>query len=433
MRVTLEKKDFLILYIYLTLLISLSGALVVKSLVNTALFILLLPSLFYIKKTWTFLHQTKQIKTIALTVLILTLPIIAIAVGQTGRQDWLINNFDGPSKIFLATPLLFLFIFKRINFTRILYFAAPLLLLLTNISIYIYPEYYWGNRIATSFVDPNALGAYAALFTATCLFQIDPSSKLYLPAQLYPFTGTTLGIYLVLASGTRGSWLALFLVLILWIYFNRKKLRPAIYLYSALALSLPILALSYTHPELHDRFPSGIREVKDWLNHTNLASSPGYRLSIYKISWQLFLHQPLFGYGAPEGLAPFLDKPWFDSTATNTAKSLLTNAGAHNEFLANLLLSGILGGLSTLGLFVIPFYIFIKNSPTTNKAAQIGLAVILSLSVSSLTIEILNLKYECSLFAIIISGLIAQTIHSKKNINQTENNSKHQCNHQNTQ
>jgi len=426
------KKDLLTLYIYLTLLISLSGALVAKGLVNAALFTLLLPSLFYIKKTWIFLHQTKQIKAIALTVLILTLPIIAIAVGQTGRQDWFINHFDGPSRILLATPLLFLFIFKRINFTRILYFAAPLLLLLTIISIYIYPEYYWGNRIATSFVDPNALGAYAALFTATCLFQIDVSSKLYLPAQLYPITGTALGIYLVLASGTRGSWPAIFLVLILWIYFNRKKLRPASYLYLLLLFSLPILALSYTHPELHDRFLSGIQEVKDWLNHTNLHSSPGFRLSIYKISWQLFLHQPLFGYGEM-GFIPFLEKPWFDSTATNTAKSLLTNAGAHNEFLANLLRSGILGGLSTLGLFVIPFYIFIKNSPSTNKAAQIGLAVILSLSVSSLTIEIFNLKYECSLFALIITGLIAQIIHSKKNINQTENNSENQCNHQNTQ
>jgi len=417
MRVNLEKESFLTLYIYLTLFISLSGALVVKSLVNTALFILLLPFLFYIKKTWTFLHQTKQIKTIALTALILTLPIIAITVGQIGRQNWLINDFDGPFRIFLATPLLFLFIFKRINITRILYFAAPLLLLLTNISIYIYPEYYWGARIATYFVDPNALGTYVTLFTAICLFQTDPSSKQYLPAQLYPLTGTILGIYLDLASGTRGSWLALFLVLILWLYFNRKKLKPASYLYLALAFSLPILTLTYTHPELYDRFLSGIRETINWLNHTNLHSSPGYRLSIYQASWQLFLHQPLFGYGAPEELAPFLDKPWVDSTATNTAKSLLTNAGAHNEFLANLLRSGVLGGLSTLGLFVIPSYIFIKNSPTTNKAAQIGLAVILSLSVSSLTLEILNLKYECSLFAIIIAGLIAQIIHSKKNIN----------------
>ena len=406
------KKDLLTLYIYLTLLISLSGALVAKGLVNAALFTLLLPSLFYIKKTWIFLHQTKQIKAIALTVLILTLPIIAITVGQIGRQNWLINDFDGPFRIFLATPLLFLFIFKRINITRILYFAAPLLLLLTNISIYIYPEYYWGARIATYFVDPNALGTYVTLFTAICLFQTDPSSKQYLPAQLYPLTGTILGIYLDLASGTRGSWLALFLVLILWLYFNRKKLKPASYLYLALAFSLPILTLTYTHPELYDRFLSGIRETINWLNHTNLHSSPGYRLSIYQASWQLFLHQPLFGYGEM-GFIPFLEKPWFDSTATNTAKSLLTNAGAHNEFLANLLRSGILGGLSTLGLFVIPFYIFIKNSPSTNKAAQIGLAVILSLSVSSLTLEILNLKYECSLFAIIIAGLIAQIIHKK--------------------
>jgi O-antigen ligase len=311
--------------------------------------------------------------------------------------------------------ILFFFIYKKINFAFLIGLTSPAALISTSLLIYLYPEatHPWGGRLSTFFVDPNALGAYSAVLTTFCLFHLDLSPKTSKLWLLYQLIGIIFGLYLVLGSLTRGSWLSIPFIIAIWLFFNYRKLSAKFYIIAITTLILLSILIHFVFPHLGQRFLSGFHEVNNWLNHTQLDSSTGLRLSIWEISWQLFLHQPFFGYGET-GFVDFLNQPWLSSTGTSAAKSMLACCGVHNELLANMIRSGVFGAISSLSLFFVPLFIFIRYSHHQNteisQPAQLGLAFLCCLGICSLSIEVLNLKYEYSFFSLIITGLVAQLV-----------------------
>ncbi len=400
-------------YLILVLLASILGFLSIKGMTNTCLFLLLIPSLFYIKKSTTYLIQTNRFNIIWPTLIALSLPVIAIFLSQFGRQDWLMRAYDGPSRMLFSIPILFFFIYKKVNFSHLLALASPLALWAIALSLFLHPEVVANElgRYATAFVRPNAFGTYTTVLTSFCLFHLTIPSKTSPIWRLYLASGFLIGLTLIIGSGTRGAWLAIPFILVIWLIFNFRTIRH--YLPWLLILVIAFYFISsagfFTYPG--NRSSSGFYEIISWLNHSNVDSPTGLRLSIWKISWQLFLHNPLFGYGN-KGYAAFLNEPWFSSTASEAAKGTLACCGTHNELLANTLRSGITGTLSVLFLFIAPFLLFAKNAkhktPDIAKASQLGLAYITCLAICSISIEVFNLKYLSSFYGLIIAGLTAQ-------------------------
>ncbi len=400
-------------YLILVLFASILGFLSVKGMTNTCLFLLLIPSLFYIKKNTNYIIQSNRLRIIGPTVIALSLPVIAIFISQLGRQDWLMRAYDGPSRMLFSIPILFFLIYKKVNFSHLLALASPIALWIIALSLVLHPEIIANElgRYGTAFVRPNAFGTYTTVLTSFCLFNISSPSKSLIIWRLYQISGFLIGLALVIGSGTRGAWLAIPFILVIWLIYNFRALRY--YLPWLLLLIIIFYFISsagfFTYPG--NRSSSGFYEIINWFNHSNVDSPTGLRLSIWKISWQLFLHNPLFGYGN-KGYVAFLNEPWFSSTASAAAKGTLACCGTHNELLANTLRSGITGTLSILFLFIAPFSLFAKNArhlnPDIAKASQLGLAYITCLTICSISIEIFNLKYLSSFYGLIIAGLTAQ-------------------------
>ncbi len=397
----------------LTLSASIISFMSIKGGINTCYFITLALSLFYIKQTSSCLYRSQSLESLTPIIIALSLPIFAVFIGQMGRQEWLLRAYDAPSRMFLSIPILFLFTYKQINFSSILGLITPLALFVTLAAALIHPHEssLWPNRYTTSFVDPNSLGTYSVVLTGFCLTHLDLVNKKSRLYSLYLSGGFIAGLWLIMGSSTRISWLSLLFIFIMWYFFNRKKLSLKLSLCLLSGLTLAFIGAFFTFPPFNQRILSIFHEIISWLDHSNLDTSAGLRLSIWKISWQLFIHNPVFGYG-DAGYDLFLNKPWFSNTASEAAKDMIACCGAHNELIANLLQSGIAGGISTVVLFIFPMMFFKSklnhSDQDISKAAQMGVLFMGTLLICSSTLEVFHLKYLSTFSGWIIAGFSAQ-------------------------
>lgn len=348
---------------------------------------------------------------------VLSLPVFALLITQTVRGDWIIKSYDGPIRVLFAILLVFYFSSRKINVTNIIGLASPICLILTATAIYFHPEYLtrWGGRYATNFVDPNSFGAYTVIFTSFCLFSLtNPiKSSLWLPYQLI---GIIVGIGLIIGSGTRGSWLSIPFVLLFWLITNRQRInKKLIVLGLSLMCVFPILGLTI-FPNSSVRLYGIYSEVYAWSHHASVETSAGIRLTMWKMAWALFEHNPWYGYG-DIGIKSYLSEPWLTAIASPEGLKTMNCCGPHNELLANLLRSGVMGGLSVLGLLIYPIYQVAKylKHPNTKitLASQLLITYLIIVIISGFSMETFNLKYSCSFYSLIISGLIGQIIFTK--------------------
>lgn len=347
-----------------------------------------------------------------LLILTLASPFLAILLSQLLRNDININAYDGPLRFFLA-GLIFLYLkHKQVDFLYLFQYIAPISLLIAVGAIFYYPETsaYWGGRYASYFVDPLTFGGYALVIGFTCLFLLNLKKDAYFLSGL-KLMGFACGLFLSVGSGSRSGWMAIPFVLALWAFINRKN-KKLVFNASLILISALLITL-LLNENLQQRILSIFQEIYAWF--TNQANkeegSGGMRLTMWRMSWVLFLESPLYGYGDPVGYKHLLDQPLVTSFAGPNALGAIT-LGPHHEVFGQMLRSGIFGLIAGLLLFFAPMTVFIQQLRRNfqNLAAQVGLAFVLGLFICSLSIEVFNLKYTTSFYALMLACLCAQAL-----------------------
>lgn len=340
---------------------------------------------------------------------------LATAITQAVRLKVHWSSFDGPSKILLGAAVFLFFRTRNISVARVLEVGLPLGLLAVSIAVRFNSNapIAWLDRFATSFVDPNSLGSQTLILTMLCLFSIRLFGKEPPWLLLLKVVAAAAGVYITIHAQSRGSWLAILPLLVLWLIlqYSRLKDRPAAYLLPLGLVSAAVAAMisGYEYSSIiSDRGNDAYKDISDWLNEINLDSPSGIRLSLWKISLSLAWNSPFFGYGET-GYQALLSHHPLNTPAYRSAFEYLTFAGPHSDMLAKLLSMGLIGLFAYVATMVIPWTYFWAHrrdeNPATLAASHLGMYFITGVFICGLTNEMLSLKYLCSFFGLMIAGL----------------------------
>lgn len=335
--------------------------------------------------------------------------------GEAGYSD-----LDDDARYLGAALFLGYFMYQRINLARLLEFTLPLALLATLAVILVDPQTTarWGGRYATSFVDPNALGSYATILGFMTLMSV---RSFRLPSftvlSTLKILGLAAALWLTLLAASRGGWLAMPVLLLLWAVFRWSELRWKTPLLVALIASLVAGGLLLL-PGLAARATAPVSDVATWVNDSNKATAPGQRLSIWKYSLTLIAEKPLTGWGIPgyniEVSRPETIARWQDEIIFSPTGGY---GGAHNDALQMMIVSGIAGLIAYLLLLLVPLLFFLRHHGSTAKdvrlACELGACLVLGVMVCGLTNEMLSLKYLASFYSLTVSALAAQVLLQK--------------------
>lgn len=355
--------------------------------------------------------------TISLT---LASPILAIFFSQLFRGEFTSTAFDGPSRFLLAVPV-FLYLKNRsFNFTKIIEWIIPLSLIICLGAYLLNPaaSETWGGRAASYFVDTITFGVYCLILGFICLASIkindDKESTLL---TLLKVIGIAIGFYIAIQSQSRSAWTAALGLLVALSFIKLHKKHPlAPWVMVAIGL-LVMISAYFLMPALQMRIGTAIHEINSYINGTNLDTSVGIRISMIRIAIHLIIESPLSGF--KDGVMPALNSiPSIQPFYSELLDYVMTESGTHTEILAQGVRSGIFGLISSIALFVAPGFLFWKRLNHQNSqiraAALLGFVLVLGLFIAALTIQVYNLKYTSSFYALMIAALSAQVLQDKK-------------------
>lgn len=185
------------------------------------------------------------------------------------------------------------------------------------------------------------------------------------------------GSIAILYSGSRVTWLALFLitVAILWVYRERRHAWS-----SAVAVSCAAVAVGVITFVGMQVVPSRVAAlVRDWQQmseHGNIDSSLGRRAELWEIGMAAIGESPLLGHG-PQASKAIIHKGF------ETAGLDVNYTHFHNGFLNAWVETGILGLLSLAAMFIVAAWLGIRTLATAKSAERrLGAVMLIALSIT---------------------------------------------------
>ncbi len=205
-----------------------------------------------------------------------------------------------------------------------------------------------------------------------------------------------LALYL---NGTRGTWIALAVVLLLvpFIHGRTSLKRKIIYLLSLLVIAIVACSGNFFHKK--------IREAKDDLvaynDSSNSVTSLGGRFEMWKVSGRMFLEHPLLGIGIGGW-----EKEYKNTMVQRKAPAYLMQFNqTHNIYLDALSTRGLIGIFSLFLLIVCPAYYALKSKETEGVLFRnVLILVAIAFLVSGLTDTLVRIRFVFMSY-ILVTGL----------------------------
>lgn len=345
-----------------------------------------------------------------LVVMVLASPIFAVFVGQCFRQAFAWRDYDSPARFLLCIPILLALVHCRVNAVRALNYSITGALVPALVSIVVHPATTWEpHRITTYFVDPLTFGSLSLTLGLLSLVLIDEPGREPLSIRAYKVLGFAIGVYLSILSGSRTGWLALPLVIFVWLLFKDQKRR---FITVAVAIGTPCvlsLAAYYHFPVVQQKVAQAANEffAYHW-NELNPDNSIAMRISFYRMAFSLFAQHPFGGWG-DTGFSHVINTPEFARYATQYTREFVLKNGFHNEMMTNMVRSGVWGLLSSASLFLFPTLFSIRGlrskSTPIRRIALLSCSYFICTFISGMSTEVFNLKFTASFHALMITCL----------------------------
>jgi O-antigen ligase len=336
------------------------------------------------------------------------------------RHDLYWEQFDSPSRFALAAILYSALRNIRFKISNFFVITIPFGICCTFLYqiVVIGTVFPSVNRATTHFMDPIMFGYISLSLGLTSLFM-----AISLPIEKHctrtlNFTAGMLGVYLSILSQSRTGWFAIPCIVYLYILKFKKNSTAKSKLFVRAVIIACCIAILPLYPIVQSRLGKIVDEVNGYtFEGVAPDTSIGLRITYLRIAAHMVPKKLLSGYGdtARIGLEFPEDAKKYSSTYV---QDTIFKVGFHNELVASTIRSGILGFISVLAVFFIPFILFFKKIPGAlkmdDRSPLFGLIVITVVSMSSLTIETFGLKFATSYYACLVAVIAVDVLkHSR--------------------
>lgn len=190
---------------------------------------------------------------------------------------------------------------------------------------------------------------------------------------LWPVAGALAGLAGSIATGTRGSWLALVLFAILLIRHRRRIRSKLVRLLAVLVLGLLVAAYFVPQTGMRGRIADAGENIHEYFSDGFAFTNVGIRLELWKGAAMLIAEHPLLGQDigvARKRMKAMVAEGRLDPVA-------LPPTHFHNDVLQNLVIGGVLGLLIWGGTLLAPFMFFAHMFGAQQRAGRERMALAL--------------------------------------------------------
>lgn len=203
--------------------------------------------------------------------------------------------------------------------------------------------------------------------------------------------GFVAGLYTSVLSGSRGGWLVIPAIFILFCFafLKRKNLRQALICAALLVASLGVV-FSILKDEVVARYNIAVVEIDNYVQHRDANTSVGLRLEAWRAAVMNIAEKPILGWSYKDYAARLEEL----AAEKKTSESITELSNTHNNYLEVWLHQGIFGLLALLAVYIVPFWFFCKRLRSPNIKVQAlavgGASLLVSFFIFGLTQVILG-------------------------------------------
>lgn len=239
---------------------------------------------------------------------------------------------------------------------------------------------------ASGSVNAIIFGNLSLLMSSICVAGMPYFWRQHRWTFALPILAAVMGLLASLLSGSRGGWLALPAIVLLFIWFWRERIK--FWQLGILGATLASIAVGvYLTPQIgvQARIFQAYQDTNNYFQSHQVNTSTGARLELWKAAWIVFQNHPLLGAG--HGGYVNEKQALIDSGLIES--SIAGFSHPHNEYLATMATRGLVGLITLLLLFLIPARVFFHYTKQTETDIRIlgicGLTAIVAFAHFSLT------------------------------------------------
>jgi O-antigen ligase len=343
----------------------------------------------------------------------LVAPLAATAFSALLRRDGYWGQFDAPSRFLLAVPVLWVVARSRFDVAALLRWVLPasMLLALAHHAVFGQPARWPDFRMTAAFADPLVFGYTSLAAALMSLVSITPRDirERHWAVVAWSVLGAAVGFYLSVRSGSRTGWFATPVVIAMWVYLfwvrGPRARALAVVVVAAVASAAAVLVLP--------RAAMAWDELMAYSWNGVAPDSPiGLRITFLRIASELFVQHPLSGVGSTGRLWPAQNGHFAYASAEAVRAAL--QSSFHNQLVSNGVRLGIVGVFATAALLFAPLVVCARGlrhpAEEGGRVALMATAFFVCMVVSSMSTEIVDLKYMAAFYAAMVAVLCGGVI-----------------------
>jgi len=238
-----------------------------------------------------------------------------------------------------------------------------------------------GSSRFSGMINANVAGDIMVLMFFMSLVRIFDENKKEL---LLTVASSSLGLFAIILSGSRGSWLTFTILVIVLFILKFKKIVFSIHKRKFFLNSIVLFLISFSvvfAPRINNAYQHTLSNIHIWADNQEIYSSSGIRLEMWQASFEAFKDAPWYGYGYRLANSKVSDY------SLNHSEIISAFTHLHNEYITALLSAGVPGLVSLLIFLFVPMAIFFKSRHNEKNyyISIMGIILTLGYAISGLT------------------------------------------------